>query len=355
MPDAVRFGLVGAGTMGREHMGNVLAVPEAEITAIADPFEGSQEQARQIIGDDLVVFDHHSELIDSGLCDAVIISTPNFTHAEVMLDVMKTDLHLLIEKPLCTTVEDCKRVIEAQEGRNALAWMGLEYRYMAPIARLLDEIRSGYVGTLHMAAIREHRYPFFTKVADWNRLRRNTGGTLVEKCCHFFDLLRLMAEAEPVRVMASGGQSVNHLDEVVDGEPSDIIDNALVVIEFDNGVRGMLDLCMFAEGSKNEQELAATGDKGKVEAFIPDGTMRRATRDMGHEVEELTITDDRVAFEGNHWGSSYLEVLEFTEAIRAGATESAVTLEEGLLSVAMGIAGHMSIDEGRWVELSEVL
>lgn len=44
----------------------------------------------------------------------------------------------------------------------------------------------------------------------------------------------------------------------------DIIDNAYVIIEFDNGCRGMLDLCMFAEGSKNEQEISVTGDIGKV-------------------------------------------------------------------------------------------
>ena len=341
--------------MGREHIGNVLAVPGAEVTALADPFAGSIEQARQIAGEDVGVFDHHGELLESGLCDAVIVATPNFTHADVLMDVMKTDLHVLIEKPLCTTVDDCRRVIDAQSGRQALAWMGLEYRYMAPIARLLDEVRSGYAGAIRMAAIREHRYPFLDKVIDWNRLRANTGGTLVEKCFHFFDLLRLIAGAEPERVMASGTQAVNHLDEVVDGRPSDIIDNAYVVIEFANGARGMLDLCMFAEGSRNEQELAATGDKGKIEAFIPEGTVRRATRDMGHDVEEFRVSDDRVAFEGGHWGSSYLEVLEFTEAIHAGATESAVTLEEGLLSVAMGVAGQLSIDEGRWVEMTEVL
>lgn len=47
----------------------------------------------------------------------------------------------------------------------------------------------------------------------------------------------------------------------------DIIDNAYVIIEFDNGCRGMLDLCMFAEGSKNEQEISVTGDIGKVSSF----------------------------------------------------------------------------------------
>ena len=53
-------------------------------------------------------------------------------------------------------------------------------------------MHGGRVGTLQMLSIREHRFPFLPKVGDWNRFSRNTGGTMVEKCCHFFDLMRLI-------------------------------------------------------------------------------------------------------------------------------------------------------------------
>lgn len=53
---------------------------------------------------------------------------------------------------------------------------------------------------------------------NWNRFNCKSGGTLVEKCCHFFDLMRLFAAANPVRVMASGAIDVNHKDEVYDGK-----------------------------------------------------------------------------------------------------------------------------------------
>ena len=56
---------------------------------------------------------------------------------------------------------------------------------------------------------------------NWNRFNENTGGTLVEKCCHFFDLMTLIANSNPVRVMASGAQNVNHLDERYDGKVND--------------------------------------------------------------------------------------------------------------------------------------
>ena len=74
---------------------------------------------------------------------------------------------------------------------------------MPTIARLIAEAESGVIGELKMLTVREHRFPFLRKVADWNRLSARTGGTLVEKCCHFFDLMRLILKAEPTRVLAS--------------------------------------------------------------------------------------------------------------------------------------------------------
>ena len=53
---------------------------------------------------------------------------------------------------------------------------------------------------------------------NWNRFNVNSGGTLVEKCCHFFDLMRLFTAANPVRVMASGAVDVNHKDEIYNGK-----------------------------------------------------------------------------------------------------------------------------------------
>jgi predicted dehydrogenase len=64
--------------------------------------------------------------------------------------------------------------------------------------RLIDEVvQAGAVGTPRMVAIREHRFPFLVKVGNWNRFSANTGGTLVEKCCHFFDLMNLILRERP--------------------------------------------------------------------------------------------------------------------------------------------------------------
>ena len=226
---------------------------------------------------------------------------------------------------------------------------------MPPTTALLNEIRSGTVGNVKMVSIREHRFPFLQKVDDWNRFNRNTGGTFVEKCCHFFDLMRLIADAEPAKVYASGAQDVNHLDESYNGEIPDVLDNGFVVVDFDNGVRGLLDLCMFAEASKNEQEISVTGDEGKVEAMVTESLLRIGRRADGqHVVSERSITDDRIRHVGLHNGASYLEHVDFLTAIRRGEAAK-VTLLDGMRSVAIGVAAHRSIECGLPVEMSEVI
>ncbi|MCU0267768.1 MAG: Gfo/Idh/MocA family oxidoreductase [Acidimicrobiales bacterium] len=361
--DEIRYGFVGTGMMGCEHIRNVVALPGARPVAAADPVASSRAAALEAGGGTLEVTADVDDLLARDDLDAVVIATPNHTHRDVLARVLETDLHVLVEKPLCTTMADCLAVRDAARHRPGVVWMALEYRYMPPVARFLAELRAGTAGDVRMLSIREHRFPFLVKVGDWNRFTRNTGGTLVEKCCHFFDLMNQALPGRPVRVLASGAQDVNHLDERYDGEVPDILDNAFVIVDYDDGRRALLDLCMFAEGSRWEQELAATGDRGKVEVHLPNfmeaARGRRAELVVGSRgpdwpVHEQVLDDDeRVRFVGAHHGASYLEHLDFCQAIRSGAPP-AVTLDDGVWSVAMGLAAHRSIDEQRPVTLAEV-
>ena len=244
--------------MGIEHIQNILALDNCVVTAVADPEPNSLLWAQEAVGADtpLATFRTAEDLIAADLCDALVIASPNHTHHDVLIPCIASGLHLLIEKPLCATLNDCREVVDLVADRPAsqVIWMGLEYRYMPPLQRVMSEIEKGTVGDVKMVAIREHRFPFLIKVGNWNRFSKNTGGTLVEKCCHFFDLMIEVTQSRPLRVYASGAQSVNHLDEVYDSEQSDILDNAYVIVDFANGSRGLLDLCMFAEASKNERD-----------------------------------------------------------------------------------------------------
>ena len=180
MADTLRYGIIGTGMMGIEHILNLRLVPGAEVTAFADPHPRSQKWGRDTAGPDAELFEDYRELLAKAPVDVLVVATPNHTHAEVLEDVFRTEKAVLIEKPLCTSLEDCRRVVELAEKHPALVWVGMEYRFMPPVERLVQEVRRGTIGRPTMLAIREHRFPFLPKVGNWNRFSRNTGGTLVE-------------------------------------------------------------------------------------------------------------------------------------------------------------------------------
>jgi predicted dehydrogenase len=363
----IRYGIVGTGSMGREHIENLQAMAGARVTAIADPHPASREAALAISRDSPKAFEHHTGLLNSGLCDAVVIATPNFTHIEVMRDALAADVHILIEKPLVTKVADGVDMIERSKGRNKLVWVAQEYRYMPPVAEAIRITHQGGIGTVHQVAIREHREPFYPKVGDWNRFNANTGGTLVEKCCHYFNLMDFILKEQPQRVFASGGQRVNHLDERYAGRQPDIIDSAYVVVEYPSGARGLLDLCMFAENSLDNEHVTIVGSEGKIESLLPSSVLRVGRREdwgkreawgqpsgTGKGIAVRQVRDTNIKYLGQHFGASYVEHERFAAAIRNG-TPPEIPLEEGLRAVAVGLAAHKSIDEGRVVAMSEVL
>ena len=356
----VRYGLVGTGMMGVEHLANLAVTPGAVVTALADPEAASLNRARRALGDRVdraAFFADSAALARSGLVDAVIVASPNNTHRRVLEPLFDAGLPILCEKPLATTLADARWVVEQAASSGAPFWTAMEYRYMPPAAEFIAEVHAGRVGALKMLSIREHRFPFLKKVGDWNRFAGNTGGTMVEKCCHFFDLMRLITASEAVRVYCSGAMDVNHLDERYDGRRPDIIDNSYTTVDFANGVRAMLDLSMFADGAENQEEITAVGDRARLDVLIPSSEIVYSPR-VGfrapRQVERRTVAVDETALNaGSHHGSTFYEHQRFIAAVR-GEGPVEVTASDGLMAVAIGTAAEISAREHRVVEMSEL-
>ena len=356
MGETIRWGIVGAGMMGREHIANLLLMPDTVIAALVEPDAEQRALSTTAIGREVATFDSPATLAASGTVDAVLVASPNFTHAEVLGPLMAARLNILCEKPLATTLDDARAVARAAEGYPAVFWTGMEYRYMPPASAFIAQVHAGRTGQLRMLSIREHRFPFLVKVGDWNRFNRNTGGTMVEKCCHFFDLMRVIVQSEPVRVFCSGAAGVNHKDERYGGEIPDIIDNSFTVIDFANGVRAQLDLCMFADGAENQEEIVAVGDAARLDVLIPAGDLIHAPR-VGF-MNPKQVTREHVAVDplalaaGQHHGATFYQHQAFARAVRGeGSVE--VTADDGLRAVAMGLAAESSAREHRVVAMSE--
>lgn len=366
MSKLVSYGIIGCGMMGQEHLRNIALLPNTNVGAIFEPNKQMQAEIANFAPKAKFV-DSIEQLLNIENIDCLLIASPNFIHLEQLEEIaQRRALPILVEKPLFTNIEDLKRIEVFEKNYPAPVWVAMEYRYMPPIAAFLNQAQSA-TGGIKMMTVREHRFPFLEKVDDWNRFNNQSGGTFVEKCCHFFDLMRLALGSEPVRVMASGGQDVNHLDEKYHGKTPDILDNGYVIVDFVSGARAMLELSMFAEGAEYQEDVCAVGPKGKIEAFVP-GPGRFWPEHLGEAPTPKLIVSPRepkgpykqnipvdpdLLEAGDHNGSTFYQHQKFLELVRKERANPEVSLNDGKMAVLMGLAAQISIVEKRVVEMSE--
>ena len=357
------YGIIGCGMMGREHLSNIALLGDAIATVIYEPDAEMAARALQLAPRAVLAEDIDSLLAHEQL-DCLLIASPNFCHVDHLEAIAaRVSLPILVEKPLFTDPADWRRVEAFKRDYSAPVWVAMEYRYMPPMQQFLSRAESA-TGGIKMLTIVEHRYPFLQKVGNWNRFNCNSGGTLVEKCCHFFDLMRLALKSDPVRVMASAGQMVNHLDETYEGETPDIWDCGYVLVDFASGARAALELSMFADGSQFQEMIHAVGSEGKLEVKVP-GPARLWTGPQDRRPVAQLIDSPRAACNpvtiecpvdatilaaGDHNGSTYYQHQKFLEVVRgSGGVE--VTLDDGIWAVRMGQAAQNSATNGQAVLL----
>jgi predicted dehydrogenase len=359
----IGFGVIGCGMMGREHIRNIGLVPDARVAAIFEPDAGMRNEALRLAPGARAA-SSIADLIAAADVDCALIASPNFRHVEQLEEIAAIrPLPVLVEKPLFTDPADAGRVAALKKRLPAL-WVAMEYRYMPPVAKFIADAAHA-TGGVRMLTIREHRYPFLKKIGDWNRFNRKTGGTFVEKGCHFFDLMRLILGSNPVRVMASGGQATNHVEERYSEGAPDVWDHGYALVDFENGARALLELCMFAEGSRYQEELSAIGPDGKIECLVP-GPSRFWPPELGEPpVAEVIVSprrprgertvaipvDPELLAAGDHNGSTFYQHLRFSELL-LGTRKVEVSLDDGWWAVVMGLAAHRSAREGRAVEIA---
>ena len=350
--------------MGQEHLENIHHLGAAQVTAVYEPNDDMAAAALKL-APNAVREASIDSLVQRQDLHALVITSPNFVHGDQLRQIAsQVTLPILVEKPLVTRGDEVDLIRQLQSGYGAPIWVAMEYRYMPAVAAFLDKAEA-MTGGITMLSIREHRFPFLPKVGNWNRFNAFSGGTFVEKCCHFFDLMRLTLQKEPVRVMASAAQSHNHKFEVYEQGKADIWDNGFVIVDFKDDTRALLDLCMFAEGSMYQEEISAVGPNGKIEAQVP-GPFRMWPKDAGPAPVAHLITSPRAPIGpttmpvpvdqtlleiGDHNGATFYQHQKFAAMIRDGGVPE-VSLEDGWQAVRLGLAAQAAASEGIAIDLT---
>jgi predicted dehydrogenase len=371
--DGERIVIIGCGMIGMEHIQVTHLAGEAVIYGLCDTDRRSlavaekvHEETRQYDREP-VVFTSVEEAVFDPEADAFIICTPNFSHREVLEQVIASGKPVLLEKPMATTVEDAAAIMKIAREYESFIQIGLQYRYKSiySVARR-ELLENNAIGAVKHISISEHRIPFLDKKRQWNKFSRYSGGTLVEKCCHYFDLFNLFAGVDPmgetnrpVRVFASGNRAVNYEGFEYEGERADIIDNAYSVVEYSDGTRACLDLCMFAPLFSEEMVVCGAGGRLKVSEREDgiEGLTNSLELHRGEEQPSLYGTPrypQHIEEKGGHHGSKFFEHQSFIRRIRGAANDSA-SVEEGFWSIVVGAAAEASLRAGTPIRVDELL
>jgi len=353
--------IIGTGTIGQEHMYVATLLGRARVHGIYDSQVQSMDSAEKNFKDysdqSLIRYADLASACSDPEVDALMICTPNYTHADVLKVAMRSGKPIFLEKPMATTLVDADAIVKANDAYPSFIQIGLQYRYKAQYIEAFHEVQQRTsVGVVKTISMSEYRPPFLDKVGQWNKFNQYSGGTLVEKCCHYFDLINLLADAMPVRVYASGGQAVNFLDFQKDGVPADIDDHAFVIIDYANGVRANFTLNMFCHDFT--EELVITGDRGRLvanELFnVHQQQPSKATialeKGEWGASKQTDVTYAREIEKSGHHGATYYEHVAFVDQLDGKACESATPVQ-GLWSMIVASAAQHSIKTQQAVDI----
>ncbi len=202
----VRIGIIGTGWIAGDHVSRYLKMPDVEIVAGADLIPGKVEHFFEGWGiKNAKVYPSHKELIDSGEVDAVSVCTYNATHAECTIYALEHGVHVLLEKPMCVTLEEAVAIRKAEKESGKILSIGFQPRFDPNMKMVKDIVQSGELGKVYYIQTgggRRHGIPtpFGTSFID-----KETGviGALGDIGCYSLDMV-LNAIGYPKPLTVSG-------------------------------------------------------------------------------------------------------------------------------------------------------
>jgi myo-inositol 2-dehydrogenase/D-chiro-inositol 1-dehydrogenase len=326
-------GLIGAGKIGRFHARTINAgIAGLRLAAVADVEPAAARAVADELGCEALDVD---TLLDR--VDAVLITTPPDTHAELIRRAAAAGRHIFCEKPLATSVEDARGALAAAESAGVRLQIGYNRRFDERFRDVRDAVAQGRIGTPWLIRI-SSRDPSPPPAA----YLPHSGGVFLDTTSHDLDLARFVLGAEITEVAARGASLVDPNAAAL-GD----VDTLVLSLSFSNGAFGAIDNCR-ASAYGYDQRLEVHGSEGLAAA---DNDRRRmATLADAGGFHEPTLPD----FYIDRYGPAFVRELEsFANALEGGEVE--VTGRDGLAAVVAATAARRALDEDRVVWIEEVV
>ena len=296
-----RIAVVGVGQRGCHYAEMLAKHPQVELTALCD----NSPQRLDAFAEDLNLqqvprFYDLDDLLERGDFEAAILTTPDFMHCTTAVACCEAGKHIMLEKPMAPTAEECRKIIRACQQNNCIMQIGFVLRNHPIFSRVIEIARSGVLGQILNIASAEnigvmHGASYMRR---WHRKVANSGGFLLAKCSHDIDIIATVANSQVKRVAAFGSldhftsdklkyeycsecpdqscryrfsgdfvrmtanekaaPSAKKFDLCVYNSDKDIVDHEVAIMDFANGIKASFSLNLFAEIPKRTINICGT-------------------------------------------------------------------------------------------------
>jgi myo-inositol 2-dehydrogenase / D-chiro-inositol 1-dehydrogenase len=336
------FGLIGFGAWGRFHADAIAKTNGASLKAIAARSDATRRAAQDAFPGVQTYSDYRDLLARSDI-EVVDVVVPSYLHHEIASAALAAGKHLLLEKPMALSVQDCDDLIALAGKHDRIFAVGHELRLSSLWGKAKELIASGFVGEPQYVLIELSRRPYRLGSENWRYDISRVGSWILEEPIHFFDLARwyLSDVGDPQTVYATAiSRQPGH---------AELKDNFTAIVHFPRGAYAVISQTLAA--FEHHQTVKVTGTKGALWASW-SGAMDRTLHPIfslrafdGENVRQIPI--DKITGEVFELED---QMAMLVRAIREGGNLSC-SADDGRWSVAMCLAAQQSVETGRPVAI----
>jgi predicted dehydrogenase len=365
----MKIGVIGCGGRIKKIIELLLAErPNIEIKSMFDPSEKSIRNFRNSFGEKINSVEKYVEVAEDPEIEWVLIGSINYAHKDQILACLDNRKNVFSEKPVAISIKELKEIQDKFKEKGKSFLVSYPLRYSPHYKKIKDILESGKIGDVISFEFNEvltfdHGALI---MADWRRLEKFSGGHLLEKCCHDFDVINLLIKSLPSRVVSFGGlnffkpENQHHLKDInlkekdfetKDSENpffanKDVVDNQVLILEYRNGARALFHTN--CASTIPERRIYICGTKGTLRADVLKGILQM--RYLG-STETITVIDDQ--YKGGHGAGDVFLVKELIEAMEDEEKDH-VSLDDGIKSAIVALAAEESRKEDKIVDLEPI-
>lgn len=322
----LHFCLIGCGRIAQTHIQALTSVPECRLKGVADVRQKVAQSVAEQVG--CKAYAEYQQVLDGNHIDAVVISTPPNTHADIAMFFLENGVHVICEKPFALNSKEAALMVKKAEDKGCVLMMASKFRYVDDIIKAKGIVESGILGDI---VLFENVFCSKVDMRDrWNSKKEIAGGgVLIDNGCHSLDIARYLL-GPIAKIQAEEGKRVQGLQ---------VEDTSRLYFRTESRVMGAIDLS-WSIHKEQESYIDLYGTEGALSIGWKCSKYRQS--------EKL----DWIKF-----GSGYDKLSAFSRQIQnfigtiKGEEMPLINATDGLESVKVIEAAYKSLHMNKWIEV----